>query len=128
MSDTPKQDQGAISDAMREAARQCARAIKEHDFAVMGYEASVVDIYAQAFHWRRIGPGEEISQDDARALISKEFTALYGQSPEEARSAQTPGLYISAFRDERPMERSPSVTRNKTRSHSKERGPEGHDR
>ncbi|MAT94096.1 MAG: hypothetical protein CME59_16060 [Halioglobus sp.] len=128
MSDDQNVNNAEFSDEMREAAGTCARIIKEHDFAVMGYEAEkVIDIYAKNFESGRLGPGEEISKDDAASLIRDEFEALYGQSPEEARARCQPRLDLSGVSSDRDEGR-PEASLSRARLVTRNRDHEGHER
>jgi hypothetical protein len=74
--------------AFDEQAEKTARIIKEHDFDKMGYDASVVSIYANAFAKGSLSSPHPISKDEAARAINTQFEKLYGKTPAEYREGQ----------------------------------------
>lgn len=75
--------------AFEKQAEKTARIIKEHDFDKMGYDASVVSIYANAFAKGSISSPHPISQNEAAKAINAQFEKLYGKTPAEYREGKS---------------------------------------
>lgn len=74
--------------AFEKLAEQTARIIKEHDFDKMGYDSSVISVYANAFAKGLLSSTHPISKEEAEQAINAQFEKLYGKTSAEYREGQ----------------------------------------
>lgn len=105
----PPRDQQTTFEKLAE---QTARIIKEHDFDKMGYDSSVISVYANAFAKGSLSSTHPISTDEAERAINAQFEKLYGKTPAEYREGQ-PVRLSTPYRQVQRMTTDGKVTRHR---------------